>query len=371
MTRLCRCLAVLFVTAQAGALPANDEPSELARGINLVRDGDLEEAVLTLDRAIRQLSAGSGPAGELARAYLYQGVAYAGLRQEGLAKTKFRLAIQQQPDLRVSADDFPAKVVRLFEQAREAEQSRRTTEAEAKKKRGKGGLLLLGLGGAGAVGIAVAVGARERANSPPVAAIAVTPEGNAIIHVTSMAFSAEASDPDGDSLTFSWDFGDGSSGTGSSVRHVFESARDFRVVVQVGDGLAQTTATTTVTVRDINGSWRPTGPALLGMTELQFFGGWGNQGPGTTGIRFLFAGGVSQGSATITDPREIVLETSCGNTSAPGCADKSSPLVACAVALRGQFDAAIQLLRGTLSARNHGATCPVAGRSEAITLARQ
>ena len=37
-----------------------------------------------------------------------------------------------------------------------------------------------------------------------------------------------SSDEDGDSLTYSWDFGDGNSGSGSVATHVYEKARQVQ-----------------------------------------------------------------------------------------------------------------------------------------------
>jgi PKD repeat protein len=51
-------------------------------------------------------------------------------------------------------------------------------------------------------------------------------------------FSAAASDADNDVLAFAWNFGDGSSGTGSSVSHVYNSAGNFTATLTVSDANA-------------------------------------------------------------------------------------------------------------------------------------
>jgi hypothetical protein len=64
-----------------------------------------------------------------------------------------------------------------------------------------------------------------------------------------VSFSISASSPDGATLTFVWDFGDGTQGTGSSTSHVYSSAGVYTVSVSVyGPSGASTTSTITVQV---------------------------------------------------------------------------------------------------------------------------
>lgn len=51
-----------------------------------------------------------------------------------------------------------------------------------------------------------------------------------------VTFSAIASDPDGDPLSFAWNFGDGATGTGASVTHIFAAEGVFTVRLTVSDG---------------------------------------------------------------------------------------------------------------------------------------
>lgn len=65
----------------------------------------------------------------------------------------------------------------------------------------------------------------------------------------SVSFSAEDStDTEGDELTFSWDFGDSSSGTGEKISHTYASAGSYTVVLAVNDGTLTDTASLVVTV---------------------------------------------------------------------------------------------------------------------------
>jgi uncharacterized repeat protein (TIGR02543 family) len=70
-------------------------------------------------------------------------------------------------------------------------------------------------------------------NSPPFASFIATPtSGFALLDVT---FNASASDPEGDPLSFSWNFGDGTTGTGSNVVHEYGIAGTHQVVLTVSD----------------------------------------------------------------------------------------------------------------------------------------
>src|SRR5262245_6567203 len=95
------------------------------------------------------------------------------------------------------------------------------------------------------------------ANSQPVAgSIAVAPAGQALAGVTNFSFTAQgASDPENQPLTYSWNFGDGASGTGSSATHVYATGGTFGVSLTVSDGSQSSNATTTVQVGDLNASW--------------------------------------------------------------------------------------------------------------------
>ncbi|MCP4171811.1 MAG: PKD domain-containing protein, partial [Fuerstiella sp.] len=50
------------------------------------------------------------------------------------------------------------------------------------------------------------------------------------------AFSAAGTDPDGDDLSYSWNFGDSTAGTGASASHTYASAGTYDVTVTVSDG---------------------------------------------------------------------------------------------------------------------------------------
>jgi glucose/arabinose dehydrogenase/chitodextrinase len=86
-------------------------------------------------------------------------------------------------------------------------------------------------------------------------------------------FDARASsDPDGDALTYSWDFGDGQAGTGAQAQHVYALAGEYTAKLTVSDGLGGS-AVTTVTASPTNA---PAPPPYSG-------GGTGDTGGSGTG----------------------------------------------------------------------------------------
>jgi PKD repeat protein len=125
---------------------------------------------------------------------------------------------------------------------------------EPEEEGGGNKLLYIGLG-------AVAVGAGaflllRNTNEPPTAGSVSASPGVGLASVTSISFNATgASDPDGDSLTYRWDFGDGATGSGQSASHTYDSAGSYSVTVTVSDGEEQATASGSVTIRSLTGTW--------------------------------------------------------------------------------------------------------------------
>jgi hypothetical protein len=113
---------------------------------------------------------------ELSRAYLYLGIAYLGKGHEAAARAKFREAVAKVHDLTLSPDEFPPKVIDLFEAARAEANAAPASAAEpapapaaaptAKKGGSKTLLIVGGVGGAAAVaGIALAGGGGGESSS--------------------------------------------------------------------------------------------------------------------------------------------------------------------------------------------------------------
>jgi PKD repeat protein len=77
------------------------------------------------------------------------------------------------------------------------------------------------------------------ANQPPVAAVSANPtSGNAPL---SVSFDGTAShDPDGTIASYSWNFGDGGTGTGATASHAYQNAGSYTAVLTVTDNLGAT-----------------------------------------------------------------------------------------------------------------------------------
>ena len=175
---LCLLLSLgLMTPAPLFGQPAASD-ADVAKGIQLVEDGDYDGAILTLDNAARRLSQDPKRARDLSQAYLYLGIAYLGKGHEAAAKAKFREAVAQVRDLSLSPEKFPPKVINMFEAAKDearaapsvpsASAPGRSAATETKKGGSKKGLVLVGLGAAAAGGAALALGGGDGGgNSPP------------------------------------------------------------------------------------------------------------------------------------------------------------------------------------------------------------
>ncbi len=84
-------------------------------------------------------------------------------------------------------------------------------------------------------------------NRPPVASFTTDiTSGDAPLTVQ---FDASgSSDPDNDTLSYSWNFGDGTTATGVGISHVFTQSGTYPVTLTVSDGALNDTQNTTITV---------------------------------------------------------------------------------------------------------------------------
>ena len=153
---LCVSVSLWFV----GVALAQD--AGLAQGVQQVREGDFEAAVVTLEAAAIRLEAQAGRQGEAAQARLHIGVARVGLGDLDAARVEFRSALRLDPTLRVAEDRFSPKVVRVFEAARQEI----AAQAKPEPKQGsKVPLYVVGALGAAGAGVALAAGGGD--GTPP------------------------------------------------------------------------------------------------------------------------------------------------------------------------------------------------------------
>ncbi|MCC5949121.1 MAG: PKD domain-containing protein, partial [Nitriliruptoraceae bacterium] len=83
-------------------------------------------------------------------------------------------------------------------------------------------------------------------NSPPVASFDATPTtGTAPLEVQ---FTSTSTDPDGDELTHTWNFGDGQTAEGESVSHVYATPGTYLATLVVDDGRASRLASQQIVV---------------------------------------------------------------------------------------------------------------------------
>jgi hypothetical protein len=95
-------------------------------------------------------------------------------------------------------------------------------------------------------------------NHEPSVSLTVSPRHTAGLQgLTAYVFDASASsDPDGDSLVYKWNFGDGHDGSGVEVSHVYNEAGHFTVTVTISDGKSSSAGTVGVAViHSINSSY--------------------------------------------------------------------------------------------------------------------
>ncbi|WP_282079992.1 expansin EXLX1 family cellulose-binding protein [Aquimarina algiphila] len=89
-------------------------------------------------------------------------------------------------------------------------------------------------------------------NIAPVADFTATPTLG--IAPVTVSFDASASsDANGDTLTYTWDFGDGNTGSGITVVHEYITVGKYTAILTVSDGSKTGTKTTTINVTDGNG----------------------------------------------------------------------------------------------------------------------
>jgi hypothetical protein len=276
---VCSILVLTFVAAGAVAQAAAPPADALASGLARLQAGDTGRGLLELDGAARALEADPARRREAARAYALLADAYLSLKNEGAASQRYRRALALDPA--VSRDTtLPASTrARL----RETAQPRRA-QAQTGDPDGEGGSKIGWiLGGVGVAGAAVAIlasrggglsdptptptgpppgvtptpttpSANNRA--PSVSIREIQPTGQGIIRVTRFSFAADASDPDVDSVRVAWDFGDGTTGDGLGVAHIFNREGTFDVRATATDGRGgSASATRALTARSLSGSW--------------------------------------------------------------------------------------------------------------------
>ncbi len=115
------------------------------------------------------------------------------------------------------------------------------------------------------------VGVAPSTNKPPTGVVTTAPSPATGFKPLAVAFDAGgSSDPDGDTLSYAWDFGDGQSGSGVSVSHTYTTVGSFTARLTVTDGKGGTdTKTVAVTVQQpVNPTAEVTASPTSGVAPL-------------------------------------------------------------------------------------------------------
>lgn len=186
-------------------------------------------------------------------------------------------------------------------------------------------LIIGAAAGGGAAAYVLATG-----NAAPTAGTVTVSPANTFVGDT-VTFSVNgASDPDGDGLSYAWDFGDGATGTGQQATHAYGGAGTFTATVTVSDGKKSATASGSVAVKTNAAPSAGTitasaSPALAGTTITFTASGasdpdgdtltysW-NFGDGTTGTgqsvnKSYTNAGTYAVTLTVRDPRNASATT--------------------------------------------------------------
>jgi len=154
-------------------------------------------------------------------------------------------------------------------------------------------------GAAGGAAAAFAVKGKENL-SPSIGSVTVAPQSG-LQGATDMAFSvAGANDPEGDPLTYNWEFGDGTTGSGATVTHKYATAGTFTATVNVGDGRHTVSARGSVSIVSLTGTWRGNNAAYTVTIT--------HAGAVLAVVWDDVSGGLSRrwsGSGSVTNPRNM------------------------------------------------------------------
>jgi PKD repeat protein len=128
-----------------------------------------------------------------------------------------------------------------------------------------------------------------------------------VVGATSFSVRGEGTDPDGDSLTYTWNWDDGTAHTtGKGASHVFNREGEYRVELTVEDGRGgKATDHTTITARSLTGTWRVENARHFDLSvDLRQ-----NQGPGVFGTMSDSAGVQGQ----VQNPYRITINVNAAN----------------------------------------------------------
>jgi hypothetical protein len=165
----------------------------------------------------------------------------------GRAADLLRQALTKEPKLQLARSAHPAELVELLAEVRR--------ELPGDKKRSPWPFVLAG--GAVAAGGATAFAVATANEAPKVGPIRVEPDEAPLVYTSTMRFSVDASDADGEDLRYEWKLGEANAtAMGPSVSYSFKAAPGPRTItVTVSDKKHAVTVEHTLEVRDVSGIW--------------------------------------------------------------------------------------------------------------------
>jgi peptide/nickel transport system substrate-binding protein len=112
------------------------------------------------------------------------------------------------------------------------------TDSSAGKPKNRAGRVWIRIAAVGVVGVILiavyAASVRAPNGIPTITSATVSAESTTV--QAPLSFSGNATDPDRDALTFTWNFGDNSTGTGTNPTHAYSIPGRFVIVLTVTDG---------------------------------------------------------------------------------------------------------------------------------------
>jgi hypothetical protein len=249
----------LVATLVASPLPslAQGPDPDLEKGIRLVKQGEYGQAILVLDSVAKRLAQKPAAKKLTAQAYLHLGIAHVGEGQETLAKAAFRNAVARDETLEMGAFEVSPKVRELFQKAKDELAQQKAAVAPPKKGGSKAPLILVGVLGAvgGGAALALGGGGEEHDGDGGAVEISITmgARTTGMLGIVGVEITFNATFGGAGPSSITWDFGDGNTGTGQTVRHTYTRDGTFNVVVRTTDPSA--TASLSLTVRSLAGTW--------------------------------------------------------------------------------------------------------------------
>jgi archaellum component FlaG (FlaF/FlaG flagellin family) len=162
--------------------------------------------------------------------------------------------------------------------------------------------LWIGAAGAGGAAAALLSSSAKENLTPVIGSVNVGPnsglQGATVISFTAVGVR----DPESAPITFTWDFGDGTTGSGEATTHVYNVARTFSASVSVSDGKNTAVSNGSVTIVSLTGAWRGSNAAYsLTLTHA---------GSVVSATWDDVTGGLSRrwsGNGAVTPPRNLAL----------------------------------------------------------------